>query len=510
MFASVTSSSVNLFCMKRDLLGLANGTFDLAIIGGGILGAGIARDAVLRGLSVALVEQADFGSGTSSRSTKLIHGGLRYLEHLEFWLVAEACRERSLLLDLAPHLVQPLSFLLPAYRGDPRSLTQLRLGNTIYDWLVPSRHPQLPRHRTLSPAEAVAQEPCLAEKDLRGAVLFYDCQMDDARLCLETILDAARHGAVCANYCRVTGLRREFDRITAAQVTALPHGQSLDLRAKLYINAAGPWVERVARLGPSATWPITLSPTKGVHLLLPRINHQHGIYFQSRQDRRMLFLLPWDEVSLWGTTDTDYTGDPSAAYADDRDVDYLLKQLRLLVPNAVVRQADLITSFAGVRPLLRDPRHPSRRPREERVTWHGENLLSVAGGKYTTFRAIAEKVVTAACRKLRRATPPCRTASLPLVDHRPKPVGEQLSALPAVYASDVAHACQQEMAMTLGDVLRRRTRLALSRHGGPEVATRVSQRMADYLGWTEATREQNLREYLRAWRQDRPWDNEPR
>ncbi len=184
--------------MKRNPAELANKTFDVAIIGGGILGAGIARDAALRGLSVALVEKGDFASGTSSRSTKLIHGGLRYLEHLSFGLVAESCRERSILLDMAPHLVKPLSFLLPSYEDDPRSLAMLRVGMTLYDWLTPRRHPATPRHRTLSADETIAAEPSLARERLRGAVLFYDCQMDDARLCLETVLDACRLGATCA------------------------------------------------------------------------------------------------------------------------------------------------------------------------------------------------------------------------------------------------------------------------------------------------------------------------
>ncbi|MBI2480452.1 MAG: FAD-dependent oxidoreductase, partial [Planctomycetia bacterium] len=213
-------------------------------------------------LSVALVEKGDFASGTSSRSTKLVHGGLRYLEQLSFGLVAESCRERTILLDMAPQLVTPLSFLLPAYKGDPRSLAMLRLGTTLYDWLTPLRHAATPRHRTLSASEAVTAEPSLPGERLRGAVLFYDCQMDDSRLCLETVLDACRHGAVCANYCQVTGFRQTWDRVDALQVVDQLGGDSFDLRAKCVVNATGPWVESVGQFAARETGRVSLSPTK--------------------------------------------------------------------------------------------------------------------------------------------------------------------------------------------------------------------------------------------------------
>lgn len=492
--------------MKRNPAELADKLFDLAIIGGGILGAGIARDAALRGLSVALVEKGDFASGTSSRSTKLVHGGLRYLEHLSLGLVAESCRERSILLEMAPHLVTPLSFLLPAYAGDPRSLAMLRLGTTLYDWLTPRRHAATPRHRSLSADEAVAAEPSLPSEHLRGAVLFYDCQMDDARLCLETVLDARRRGAACANYCQVTGFRQTWDRVDALQVVDHVTGNVFDVRAKCFVNATGPWIEQVGRFASRNPPPVSLSPTKGVHLVIPRINRQHGIYFQSKRDRRMIFLLPWGDDSLLGTTDTRFTQPADAVRTEMDDVDYLLEQLRELAPSRAIDAADIITSFAGVRALIRsEQRRPSRRSREERIVASGENLLTVAGGKYTTFRAIADKVVGRVSRMLGQRLAGCVTAATPLTKRRPEKTGIRLSDSPDVYESDIVFACTDEMAVTLEDVMRRRTRLALSGRGREEVAAQVSHLVAGQMNWNEEARREQLRVYLQYWERSRPW-----
>lgn len=483
--------------MKRDSAELSNTTYDVAVIGGGILGAGIARDAALRGLSVALVEKGDFASGTSSRSTKLVHGGLRYLEQLSLGLVAESCRERSILLEMAPHLVSPLSFLLPAYKGDPRSLTMLRLGTTVYDWLTSRNSSVLPKHQTLSPRDAVAAEPALRRDALRGAVLFYDCQMDDARLCLETILDACQHGACCVNYCEVVGLRKRHRQIEALQVVDNINGEAIDLKAKCFVNATGPWIESVGRLADRESPAVSLSPTKGVHLVVPRLNHEHGIYFQSKQDGRMIFLLPWGEYSLLGTTDTSYTKAPDAARAEHQDVEYLFKQLQGLTTNCQIGASDVIGTFAGVRALIRsDGLLPSKRSREERITLTSDNLISVAGGKYTTFRSIADKVVRRAYKVLQQPLAECLTAQTPLIDRRPPKSGQQVAPLVDVFESDVEFACSNEMAVTVEDFMRRRSSLALSRHGGADVATRVSHLMARQLKWNEETRQVQLSRYL--------------
>lgn len=488
--------------MNRNIEALSEQTFDLAIIGGGILGAGIARDAAMRGMSVALIEQNDFASGTSGASTKLIHGGLRYLQQFAFRLVAESCRERSVLLDMASHLVKPLPLMMPVYEGDQNSLFKLRLGTTIYDWMTLRRHPLMPRHTTLTPSEAVNLEPTLPTTGqhggaLQGAVVVYDCQMDDARLCIETILDAERRGAVCVNYCKATGLRLNGSRVEAVDAVDTITGNSLELRAHTVINAAGPWAEKICAMNTAAPG-IRLSPTKGVHLVIPRVQKNHGLYFPSRNDGRMIFLVPWDDVSLIGTSDTDFLQDPAEARPEPDDVTYLLNQLNTIMPDAGVGRDDIMASFAGVRALVRsDSKRPSSRSREEKIARQGDNLLNVAGGKYTTFRAVADKALREVYRMNRQRPAPCLTATTPLPNHRPQPSGEQLASAPEVFESDIIHACQAEKAVTLTDVMRRRTRLALSPHGGADVAEKVSQLMATQCDWDDATRITQLEGYLR-------------
>ncbi|MDW8344836.1 MAG: glycerol-3-phosphate dehydrogenase/oxidase [Verrucomicrobiae bacterium] len=462
--------------MRRDLNRLANTEFDLLVIGGGILGAGIARDAALRGLRVALVEQRDFASGTSSRSTKLIHGGFRYLEQGAVKLVAESCRERAILQRIAPHLVKPLSFLFVVYEGDRRPLWLMRAGLTLYDWLARGRAPG--RHRAMTAAETRAEEPALQSTGLQGAVLFYDCQEDDARFCIDNIHHAADLGAVCVNYCGVTGLVRRGDRVVAASVEA-----GFEVRAKWFINATGVWAGRLASS-------VKLAPTKGVHLVVPRVTRQHGVFWQAR-DGRLVFVIPWWGESLVGSTDTDYAGDPAAARAEPADVNYLLSELRRRFPNA---STEVITSFAGVRPLLAGTEAPSARSREHQLVREGANFLSVIGGKYTTYRAIAAEVVEAT--GLTRAQ--CQTDTTPLPRYRPSPNGEQFSTLPDVWESDVRYAWEEEMALTLSDVMRRRTPLALTRHGDAETAARVAAILGRYAGWSESEQRAQLKAYLGA------------
>jgi glycerol-3-phosphate dehydrogenase len=439
--------------MKRDLAALAAEQFDVLVIGGGIIGAGIARDAALRGLRVALIDKNDFASGTSSASSKLIHGGFRYLEQGAFRLVAESCRERAILQRIAPHLVRPREFLFPVYDGDRRSLPVIRLGATLYDWIAREH-----KHRSLSAERARQAEPALSPTGLRGAVVIHDCQEDDARFCLDNILHAGELGAVCANYCELTGLS------ATAQVRDRLRGESFEIRAHTFVNATGPWS------------PVPLSPTKGVHLLVPGVTQSHAIVFQARRDGRVLFVLPWGDCSIVGTTDTDWRGDPGDARAETADVEYLLGELRGRFPDAAT---NIITTFAGVRALLRSEASPFRRSREHRIIREG-HLITVAGGKYTTYRLIAEQVVNQLTRQ------PCRTAETPLPSYRPPPSGEQIAG--DVFASDIRHACEYEMAQRVADVMRRRTGLALSRHGGAETAAKVAQLMT--------TGAESLQEYL--------------
>lgn len=445
---------------------MTTGPFDVLVIGGGIFGAGVARDAVLRGLRVALIEQADFASGTSSRSSKLIHGGLRYLEHAAFGLVAESCRERHRLRELAPHLVKLQPFLFPIYTGDPRPLWKIRAGLLLYDGLA--GRSGLGRHRAVTGTELAELEPAVQQTGLRGAVLYYDCREDDARFCVETIRHAADLGAVCANYCELTGFSQHGDRIAAAQVRDRRTGTDFEITARYFVNATGPWLERWAGSG-------LLSPTKGVHLVVPALTRTHAITFQARQDGRILFVIPWDNCSLVGTTDTDWTGNPADARALPADVEYLLTEVRRLFPAA----GPVITTFTGVRALLRSAATASTRHREHKILRHGANLFSIAGGKFTTFRLIAQQVVD------HFTTLPCRTATTPW---------------PVRSGPDVATACAEEMALTVTDYMRRRTNLALSPHGGAATAERVAREMAVQLGWTDDQRRTALAEYLTEWR----------
>ena len=448
--------------MKRNLPALANEHFDVLVIGGGIFGAGVARDAVLRGLRVALIEQADFASGASSRSSKLIHGGLRYLEQGAFGLVAESCRERYRLRQLAPHLVKLQPFIFPFQAGDPRPRWKIRAGLQLYDVLA-GRH-SLGRHRHLTATELTELEPTLQTTSRRGAVLYYDCREDDARFCIETIRHAADCGAVCANYCELTGLRQQGDRTVAGQVRDRQTGTDFEITAQFFVNATGPWLERFA--GPGR-----LSPTKGVHLVVPALTRSHAITFQAHCDGRILFVIPWGDCSLVGTTDTDWTGNPADARATATDVEYLLDEVRRLFPAV---EAPL-TTFAGVRPLLRSTATASARHREHKIIRRGSNLFSIAGGKYTTFRLVAQQVVDLF------TTAPCRTADTPW---------------PGRSAPDVAEACAEEMALTVTDYMRRRTDFALSRQGGVATAERVAHEMARQLGWTDAHRQSSLIDYL--------------
>ncbi|HZK81041.1 MAG TPA: glycerol-3-phosphate dehydrogenase/oxidase [Humisphaera sp.] len=503
--------------MQRNLTSLAEGKFDLLIIGGGIFGAGIARDAAMRGLRVALVEQNDFASGTSSQSSKLIHGGFRYLEQRDFALVAESCRERRILQRIAPYRVKPLPLLLPVYRHDQRPLWLMRLGMTLYDILAMYRN--VAPHKTLSPGAAIELEPSMRSEGLVGAIRYYDCQEDDARFCIDNVFDAANRGACCANYCRVTGFQSEGDRLIAAHVSDQLAVGEFDICARMFINAAGPWVEQVAGLMTHSSDPLPrLSASKGTHILLPRLTQTHGIFFQARGDGRMMFVLPWNDCTLVGTTDTDFQGDPAEVRCDESDVEYLLNAVRGIFPNGargdlstptpvlryseepdrtsknpalrstsepassvnsqalkpLLSAGDVIATTAGVRPLLNSSAaNPSARSREHQILRRGENLLSIAGGKYTTYRLIAEQVVDTAFRLLGGRLVRCTTAITPISIDRPPRSGEKIADMPEVYASDVEHAVRNEMAMNVEDVMRRRTGLSLSRYGRADVTKKV-------------------------------------
>ncbi|MGD8607610.1 MAG: glycerol-3-phosphate dehydrogenase/oxidase, partial [Myxococcales bacterium] len=361
---------------------------DVVVIGGGITGAGIVRDAARRGLRVAMFEQNDIAYGTSSRSSKLIHGGLRYLESYEFSLVFESVSERRVVLDLAPHLVNPLAFLFPVYQGARKSLRMISAGMWLYDGLALFRSPK--RHQTLKPKEVAEQEPILKQEGLQGAPLYYDCSTDDARLTLETVIDAIRNDGVAVNWARVDALTKDdHGRVSGVVVRNVRDGSLKEVKSHTVINATGPWTDEVLGMSGPRTGKL-LRPTKGIHIVVERakLPVQHAVVLFHPIDRRVLFALPWGERTYVGTTDTDYEGTPGKEAATLADVDYLIEAANHYFPNNHLHRDDVISTWAGLRPLIApEPEvseiSESQVSREHQIVIGEDGLITIAGGKLT-------------------------------------------------------------------------------------------------------------------------------
>jgi glycerol-3-phosphate dehydrogenase len=411
--------------MRRDPQALENGVFDLLVIGGGITGAGVALDAVTRGLRVALIDKQDFAAGTSSASSKLIHGGLRYLERGDFRLVHEALQERRRLLHNAPHLVRPLRFVIPFCRGARISPLQWRLGLTLYDAFAGRNN--LRRSRPLPMSQLQREFPSLRPAGLRGGASYWDAQVDDARLCIEVLKTASSRGAVVANY--IESLDFAFAGVTAVHVcdraTARDGESRFTVRARQVVNATGPWADTVRRLAGDAGNPL-LQPTKGVHLVVPSVGIAAAFLLLHPADGRVLFVLPWMGKTLIGTTDTITEQAPDGLAVEPAEVQYLLAAYNHYFTPSLM-PAEVLGSFAGLRPLVRASRgEPSALSRECRLHESPSGLISVAGGKYTTYRAMAEAVVDLVCRRLgleRR----CKTHDL-LLDATPDEPWDRFAA----------------------------------------------------------------------------------
>jgi glycerol-3-phosphate dehydrogenase len=391
--------------MRRAPEALTEQPFDLVILGGGITGAGVALDAVLRGLRVALLERGDFACATSSASTKLVHGGLRYLEHGDFALVYEALHERRRLLRNAPHLVWPLRFVIPFYASARVPGWKWRVGLLLYDLLAGPGN--LRPSRTLHAGRLRCDYPALEAHGLAGGAEYFDAQMDDARLCLEVIRTAHERGAVVCNYVEVVAFE---DREGLRAVDRLS-GRELRVRGRVVLNATGPWCDHVRRLAGEAGEPL-LAATKGAHLVAPGRELDAAFLLLHPRDGRVFFVLPWLGKTLIGTTDTDLNV-PDEATVTDADVDYLLEGHNHHFRPALSR-GDLLGNFVGVRPLLRSrPGEPSARSREWKLVSGPTGLLSVAGGKWTTYRHMAEGITDEVMRRLGRRGR-CVTRCLPL------------------------------------------------------------------------------------------------
>lgn len=531
---------------RASLAALDAQTWDLLVIGGGITGAGIARDAALRGLSVALVERHDLAWGTSSRSSRLVHGGLRYLEQGRLGLVFESLRERRQLLTLAPHLVRPQPFILPVHRGDRVPRWKLEIGMWLYDLLA--WRGNLPRHQRLGKRALLEREPMIRERGLTGGALYYDAQCDDARLVVAVARAAAQRGAAIATWTTVTRLDAVEGRIAAAELEDQLTGETGQIRFRAVVNATGPWTDALRRLEDPTSLPI-LRPTKGVHILFrrDRLGHQHAITFTSPIDGRVMFVLPWGEWSYVGTTDTDSGDAPDQVTTTTEDVHYLLRSVNSLFPSAHLTDADVTGTWAGLRPLLRGPEGagPSAVSREHQILRGHGGMWTIAGGKLTTWRSMAAELMDRVGREL--GVPSAVRAEAHTASARePLPGGEsptlagfqelaEAAGLPAstaahlvrhhgaetaaivnlvrdepvlaqpihpehpAIAAEVLHAARREFAMTVDDVLARRLHLAWeTRDQGVAAAAAVAELLGDVLGWDAGQCLQAAEEYRTA------------
>jgi glycerol-3-phosphate dehydrogenase len=522
--------------MKRDFDAIAREKFDLIVIGGGIIGTGIARDASLRGIKTLLIEKEDFGYGTTSRSSRLIHGGLRYLRMLEFHLVRQDLHEREVLLKIAPHLVHPYPFIIPI-----TSLyyqIALSIGVRMYDVMASGK--SMPSHQHLSRREALEMEPGLEElKGLTGAILYYDCQAPfTERLGIENVLSAAEHGATIINHAQLTGFLRDGNDVCGIEVLDCLSGETYRVKARLVANAAGHWVDCVRDLlhgGPAST----VRRTKGIHLLTPKLSQKALVLF-SPVDGRLFFVMPWLDYTLIGTTDTDYCGDLDAVCADEKDVAYLLQGARQVFPK--LRSEDILYTTAGLRSLVHiGGEKPSDITREHKMLDHKqrdgiEGLISVLGGKITAYRAVAKGAVDMVCRKLGMEVK-CITAEVPLpgapavsqkaVAKAAKESGlsvETVTHLADLYGSclsqvlelvrgnkkggqpicshfpdilaQVEHGVKQEGALTVSDFLLRRSAVGLSACQGLDAVDTVAKEMGRVLGWSKTEQQRQVEAYL--------------
>ncbi|MDX2014875.1 MAG: glycerol-3-phosphate dehydrogenase/oxidase [Myxococcaceae bacterium] len=529
----------------RALKSLADEPFDLLVVGGGITGAGIARDAVLRGLKVALVEKLDFAAGTSSKSTKLIHGGLRYLEQGEIKLVFESVNERNRLMRLARHLVRPLPFLVANYRGDRRWLVTLDVGLWLYEALC--FFGGYKNHRTYRAARTLELEPTLRREGLVGGIVYYDAMTDDARITLENVLDAQASGAVVANHVRAGALLTSGDAISGVTVTDTLSGASFDVRAKVVVNATGPWSDEVRAL--AGERPL-LKPTKGIHVVVDekRLPARHALVMTHPKDKRVMFTIPWGlGRTAIGTTDTFFDGRPDTVEPTASDVTYLLDAANHFYPDAKLTPDDVISTWSGLRPLLKpaDEGAGASQVSREHLIVERKGFLTIAGGKLTTYRTMSAEVVDRVVKQLGTKVP-STTSERPLPGAKGfedsdeafsrftaqlgRPDAEAFTSMYGGRAKAVLERCASpdgsqrldpelpwllgqvdecvdaELAQTLDDVLSRRLSLVLrAKDQGLGIAPVVAQRMAQRLGWSEARTAHELEAYRAVVASSRAW-----
>ena len=521
--------------MIRDFSSLERGEFDVLVIGGGIYGAWTAYDAALRGLNVAIVEKSDWASGTSSASTKLIHGGLRYLEQIRLGLVRKSLQERKLLASLAPHRVTPQRFVVPLYHGSRPGALRLQAGLSLYD-LIAGPHQPVADHESLAGDEVLAACPFLRRDGLQGGFSYGDCRTDDARFTLEIVAGAALAGAAAVNYAEVVELLLGGGRVHGAVVRDRLSSRSVEVKASVVVNACGAWAPE---LSPRQAKPVPIRLTKGIHLVLPALETEHAALLTTRCDGRVFFMIPWYGKTLVGTTDTDYTGDPEKIEVEPKDIDYLLSEANRFLQDAAWDESHVCGSFAGLRALRDD--HNTKDAwlvtREWRLEETLERYLLSVGGKFTTARLEAAQIVDRVLNILNRSAggrPPTGTRPFPwspaetfadwqlrsILDglkcgfdeetarsmtHRYGTRTERVVAgavqdaalsrrivpdLPFSCA-EIAYAAEQEMVVTLEDLVRRRIPLSILHPLANDTLERIAAIAAAGLGWSadEQTRQ---------------------
>lgn len=523
--------------MRRDLERLEREDFDLLIVGGGITGAAIARDAAMRGLRTALVEKKDFAHATSAANSKLIHGGLRYLRNFELSLVRESLRERRIWQRIAPHLVRPLRFLLPLYDAGAGARRMLGAGLMLYDLLAFDRgwltdpDQRLPGHRWLAPGEALDDAPVLARAGLEGAFSYYDCQMySPERLAFACVADAAAHDAAVANHLAAARFLLRDGRVTGARVRDAIGGTEFDIRAKLTVAALGPWADLFLEQALGRPMRHAITRSKGIHIVVPGLTNKVALAVAARAGH--FFVLPWRGSTLVGTTDTAFDGMPDEVGVTEDDIAGLLATVNAELPEARLSRGDVLHAYAGLRPLVgSDGADTYRASRRAELVDHERQdalpgLVSAIGGKWTTSRHLAEHAVDLAVRRLDIPTDLCRTDTVPLPggniasvtalhdearrivpsaadsDHLAKQYGAELAKIVRIGGEEpalaeplspgaielgacIAHAAREEMAMTLEDAVIRRTGLGQAGDPGKPALEAAARIMARELGWTE-------------------------
>jgi glycerol-3-phosphate dehydrogenase len=515
------------------------------VIGAGINGAGIARDAAMRGLRVLLVDKGDISTGTTAWSTRLIHGGLRYLEHFEIGLVRESLRERQILFRVAPHLVKPIPMVIPIYRHSKRSRLAIRAGMIAYDLL--SLDKSLHRHQMLTREEALAKEPGLSSDGLAGAAQYYDGQVQYAeRLTLENVIAARDSGAIIRTYSRVDRFVQEGGRVLGIEYTDVASGAKRKAFGSITINVAGPWVDDILERGGAGAGRL-VGGTKGSHIIVNRFPGapRVGLYVEARSDGRPFFIIPWNKLYLIGTTDIRFSGSLDYLVADDLEISYLIEEANRVIPGARLDRASVLYSYAGVRPLpYAQGKQESAITRRHIIHDHSgdpghplDGLISVIGGKLTTYRSLSQQVLDKVFKKLGRASPPCRTAEIPLpgavdefemfadllrggppvedstaehlmsvygsrarlvleIARRQPELARQIDTHAGAIGAEIVFSFESELAETLADALLRRTMIGMGPdlgRGSVDAALGVCQAN---LGWSEERVEHERSDYL--------------